>query len=359
MPKAAYLLPLVAVLSFSSAVWAQDSGTPDDLGRKVDGFQLQDETFIDGLAKLNAQLDLSISIELRLKERLSDPNITDPRLTSPVPAGTVREVLDYLCALDRRFTWTLYKRTINVFPNDVSPIGDRYLMNRQLPDKNLEISDAAGAIFSTIEALPALLEQIAFSQSGALPGFPRPWNLSLGGLTVRQALDELAEHMGVGYGWTLGGANEFRVVRFHAKLLPTGASRLAHRPPEDDENYIQIVSVTVEPRTIHEVTEPNKATVTAQLLVHARMPSDSVATVGVRTYTTDPPGIKICYGKLAEKVHLDSNFITLTFPVQACPDTGQGKVTVAVTVLDVTGTAKIKESPSHKSWTAELVTVVP
>jgi hypothetical protein len=214
----------IVSLATSLQVGAQTPATAL-LDKKVSGFELRNETFFDGLAKVNAQTDLSIAIEFVLKDRISDRNITYPRLTARIQPGTVREALNQLCVLENQFTWSRYKNTINIYPASSSMLGEKYFMNRRLPRSIVaEISDPAEAIFRTVAVLPGPLEQIAFSQSGGAPGFSRPWSLSLDGLTVRQAFDEIAEHLGRGYGWTLGGAREFRVMRFHAKLLPEAKS---------------------------------------------------------------------------------------------------------------------------------------
>jgi len=68
--------------------------------------------------------------------------------------------------------------------------------------------------------LPGPREQIAFSQAGGAPEFFKPFTAALHDVSVREAIDEVADHLGRGYGWTLFGAQNFRMIRFHAKLIP-------------------------------------------------------------------------------------------------------------------------------------------
>ncbi len=356
MRRAVFLMLATAALVTSSVVVAQTPSPSSVTDRKVESFELRDETFIDGLAKLNEQVPLGLALELPLKERISDANVSYLRFNSSVPGGTVRGVLNYLCALDPHFGWSSYKNTINVYPLHAAGLGDKYFMNRRLSDTKIEISDLAQGIFKTIETLPGSPEQIAFSQSGALPGFSHAWTLSPDGLTLRQAFDEIALHMGAGYGWTLGGANEFRVIRFHAKLLPS-----SDRQAEDQNQvgpYIQIVSLTVEPQTIHTTDKPGQAVLSVGLIVQGNVPSGSTATLELIT-SAAAPSVKLCNQKRAETVHLDSNFIRVEFPVEPCPDTTPGKVALGVTVRGTTAGVVTKRSPSDKSQTAQLEISVP
>jgi hypothetical protein len=338
---------------------AQVPTVPAVLDKKVEGIELHDETFIDGLAKLDEQTDLSMAVEFPLKEHLSDANISHPRLTSRVPAGTVRDVLNYLCSLDQRFEWSTYRNAINVYPRNAPGLGDKYFMNRRLSDTAIEISDLAQGIFGTIAALPGSPEQIAFSQSGALPRFSDPWNLSPDGLTLREAFDEIAMHMGTGYGWTLGGANEFRVIRFHAKLLPRITPEHGNQTADHQGPYIQVVSIAVEPHTIHTADKPNQAIVTAGLLVHGQVPSGSTATLELTTRSAEAPGVKLCYEKRTQTVHLDTGFINVEFLVGPCTDTTPGKIVLAVAVRSTTGDEITKRAPSDKGQTTQLVISVP
>lgn len=353
------VLAILSTLAIPGGSTARAQDIPDPLDKRLGGFELLNETFVDGLAKIDGQTEFGIAVELLLKERLSDANISYTRFTSHVPRGTIRDVLNYLCSLDPHFSWSRYKQIINVYPRNTSVLGDKYFMNRRLSDTIVEISDPAEGIFSTTAALPGSLEQIAFSQSGALPGFSRPWNLSSHGRTLREACDEIALHMGTGYGWTLGGANEFRVIRFHARLLPGGTPEAKGEAGAQERSYIQVVSVAVEPHTIHTTEEPSQAVVKASLVVHGNIPSGSTVTVELNTYSSETSGVKLCYEKRIQTVALDSEFIGVEFPVMACPDTAPGNVLLGVTVQGATGHVMIKRTPSDQGQASQLTIAVP
>ncbi len=359
MIKPTAVLAILSTLAIPGGFAIRSQDTLDPLDKRLGGFELLNETFVDGLAKIDGQTELGIAVELPLKERLSDANISYVRFTSRVPGGTIQDVLNYLCSLDPRFSWSRYKQIINVYPRNTSVLGDKYFMNRRLSDTIVEISDPAEGIFSTTAALAGSLEQIAFSQSGALPGFSRPWSFSSDGRTLREAFDEIALHMGTGYGWTLGGANEFRVIRFHARLLPGGTPEAKGEAGSQEGSYIQVVSVAVEPHTIHAKDKPSQAVVKASLVVRGNIPSGSTATVELSTYSSEVPGVKLCYEKRIQMVALDSDFIGVEFPVTACPDTAQGKVLLGVTVQGATGHVMIKRTPSDKGQMSQLTIAVP
>ena len=90
------------------------------------------------------------------------------------------------------------------------------------------VLDPAKGLFQAVASLPPPHEQVAFMQAGGAAEFAKPWNSSFSNLTVRQILDEIAEHIGKGRGWTLSGANDFRVVQFHLALAE---SKLDHKSP--------------------------------------------------------------------------------------------------------------------------------
>src|SRR5207245_10141708 len=81
-----------------------------------------------------------------------------------------------------------------------------------------------------------------------------------------------------------------------------------------------------EPHTIHAKDKPSQAVVKASLVVRGNIPSGSTATVELSTYSSEVPGVKLCYDKRIQMVSLDSDFIGVEFPVTACPDTSPGTV---------------------------------
>jgi hypothetical protein len=138
-----------------------------------------------------------------------------------------------------------------------------------------------------------------------------------------------------------------------------GASSAPQAQPTGKEGYVQVTSVTIEPTTIHKINKPDHSTVFVQVLADGKIPPDSNATVEIGTYSTAPPGIKVCYAKQSEIVPVKKGLIVVRFQVRTCPDTGPGKVVIAATVHYVTGILKIKDPASYGDWRAELVTAVP
>jgi|SRR5208282_1288685 len=204
--------------ALGSLLYARDvaSQSNDPFNRKIAGFQLKNETVLDAMDKIAAQTELSMSVELTLRPKLTDREPDYPRFSQLVPPARLSDSLDLLCAMDRRFAWTRYKDTINIYPRPSAAAGESYFMNRKLPRVVLKQEfDPAQAVFQAINQLPGKKEQIAFMQAGGSPGFSSPWNVDFKGISVREFLDEVAQNLGKGYGWTLSGSEEFRVIRFH------------------------------------------------------------------------------------------------------------------------------------------------
>src|SRR6266566_803523 len=95
------------------------------------------------------------------------------------------------------------------------------------------------------------------------------------------------------------------------------------------------------------------------IVVRGNIPSGSTATVELSTYSSEVPGVKLCYEKRIQMVALDSDFIGVEFPVTAFPDTAQGKVLLGVTVQGATGHVMIKRTPSDKGQMSQLTIAVP
>ena len=367
-----YLLTLLCLSACSPQLGPQDVRPEDPLDRKVSAVQLEDETIADAFAKLNAETELSMSVEFMLKDKLVDPNVNYSRFTLRVEGGRLRDVLDRICDLDRQFTWSRYKDTINVYPKASWKSGDAYFLNRQFADIELkEVSDPAQAVFQTVARLPGKLEQVAFIQTGGAPEFPRPWDLKSNDVTVRQAFDEIAMHIGKGHGWSLYGAKESRIIRFHAKILPepksgrqTPGSGLvageagtpsvqSQAPAPVSESYVQVTSVTVEPSTIHKTQSPNTATLIVQIMLRGQAPPNPEAIIEVGTSSSDPPNNELKYDNPTRTVSLVNGVTVVKFKAETTPKTFQGKMKVAATIGGATKGTNIKGSeaggPDDKS----------
>src|SRR5438132_916116 len=105
------LVTLLCLPSILSSTGFQHGHAEDPLDKRIDSLQLQNETILDALARMNAATELSVSFEAILKESLSSQDVGYPRFTTRIEGGSVREILDRICVLDGRFTWSRYKNT--------------------------------------------------------------------------------------------------------------------------------------------------------------------------------------------------------------------------------------------------------
>lgn len=192
----------------------------DRYQQRVDMLELQDEDIFEGFAKLNQRGFSSFTIERILASKLVGPPLTNPKFTTRIESRSLREVLDWLCSLDSRYTWLAGARATHIVPRAV--IGDpKYLLNRIIP--NLEFRDEPDAERATLNAvgqLPAPKEDIAFLQLGGSVTFAKPWTKSLKDISVREAFTLIAAQIGSDFGWQFGGSEEFRLIMFHHSLVP-------------------------------------------------------------------------------------------------------------------------------------------
>ena len=161
-----------------------------------------------------------------------------------------------------------------------------------------------------------------------------------------------------------------RTVPFHAVLALALSTLLAlagapaspssrQSPKQDEESYVQITSVSIEPSKIHKSGKPDEATITVQVLVHGKVPSNATARIDVGVYSTTPPGNKVFLPKKQETVALDKELLAVLFTVQTTPETVSGSVVIAATTHEAKGVRKIKEPESYENWRAEVTTAVP
>ena len=54
--------------------------------------------------------------------------------------------------------------------------------------------------------------------------FPRPWSATFENITVRAALNRVAENLGEGHGWLVTGNEETRLITFYELLLTKAES---------------------------------------------------------------------------------------------------------------------------------------
>ena len=187
----------------------------------VPDFEIHNQTLVDAMWKLaRGPAPFGFGFEKVLKATLSAPEIADPKLNLTLKDKTVREILDALCLMDSRYTWSLDGVTVNVFPRNLAndPL---YLLNRRLDKFELKDAiDVQNGLLAIVRQLPPPAEQVAEAQvGGADPYPPEPWTVTFENLTVRQVVNRLATHGGQCAIWIFGGAQDFRAFGFFNTYL--------------------------------------------------------------------------------------------------------------------------------------------
>ncbi|SRR5712692_1144513 len=197
---------------------AQESTTPvkkDPLDQVVESVQLRNESIFDEIARLSQAFDISISIEGILP---ATGTVVNPRFTARTDNQTIASVLSWLCVLDARYTWTRDGNMINLFPRAF--LGDKsYFFNRLLPEVRFqELRESGVAAMEVVHQLGDPNENLYFMGIGGTQSFAKPWTVTIRDITVRQALNRIAQQLGPTYGWQIGGTTNQRMLMFHYKL---------------------------------------------------------------------------------------------------------------------------------------------
>jgi hypothetical protein len=212
-----FLVSLTLSMSASQTVREVNEPTASVLNTAIPDFFLADQTIFDGVSELNSEpVPLAFGFENVLKVKFDDPPIPDPLIDVTLQDATVKEILDALCKADPRYTWSLDGSTVNIYPrgtnNDPS-----YLLNRRLEKLEIKnITDISDGLLAIAEQLAPPLEQIAHAQVGGDTTYPpQPWTATFEKLTVRQAANRLAGHMGAHSAWFFHGSRDFRAFAFY------------------------------------------------------------------------------------------------------------------------------------------------
>jgi hypothetical protein len=183
---------------------------------KVAHFDVDDAILRDGLSELSSKnlKGLHLGFEEILRDKIQDEvRAQSPRFSLHLQEKTVREVLDELCRLDIRYAWSQNGATINVYPRATAD-DTSYLLNL-LIDK-IVVSD----ISNPDQALTPLSKKFPDQYVGYFPPglgndtYAEPWTATFEGLTVRQFIDRLAEHMGPETSWVWQGGKDERMFTF-------------------------------------------------------------------------------------------------------------------------------------------------
>jgi hypothetical protein len=193
------------------------------LGAKISDFDLTKRTLLEGLKELaSGSAPFAFGFENILKKKYKDPPVPDVRFSLQLHDKTIREVLDALCGADPRYMWSIDETTINVYPR--ATVGNpSYLLNRELRTLRIEgITHTDQGLLAIARQLPPPMEQVAEVQSGGSGGIfpPEPWTAVFENLTVRQAVNRVAGHIGPHGSWIFYGSEEFREFAFLQGVMP-------------------------------------------------------------------------------------------------------------------------------------------
>jgi hypothetical protein len=208
----------------------QDSGAlvkNDPLDQMVGEVELKNESIFNEIMRLSQRFDVSISIEGVLP---ATGQVVNPKFTATAEDQTIATALDWLCALDTRYAWSRDGTMVNLFPK--SSLNDQtYFFNRLLPDLHLqEVRESGIAAMEVVHQLGDPNEQLYFMGIGGTQNFAKPWTATFHDITVRQALNRIAQQLGPTYGWQIGGTANQRMIMFHYKL---GARPDLKTPPKN------------------------------------------------------------------------------------------------------------------------------
>jgi hypothetical protein len=178
-------------------------------------FDLKDAILRDGIAKLasNPIDGLHLGIEEVLRENISDdPRAQNAHFSLHLENRTVREILNALCDSDSRYVWSSDGVSINVYPKATT--GDAsYLFNQLLERISVTaIPNPDQGLTPLAKLLPK--EQIGYAGIGNDPEYAEPWTATFERVTVRQFINEIAEHLGPRSSWIWQGSRNERMFTF-------------------------------------------------------------------------------------------------------------------------------------------------
>ena len=213
-----FLLALLPIGELALIPHTQESISPiekDPLNQIVQSAQLRNETIFDAIARLNQAFDISVSIEGILP---ASGTVANPKFTTEIENRTIGDVLTWLCTLDARYTWIRDGNMINLFPRMF--LNDKnYFFNRLLPELHFQDArDSGDAAIDIVHRLGDPNEHLIFMGIGGTQSFAKPWTATFHDITVRQALNRIAQQLGPTYGWQIGGTMHQRMIMFHYKL---------------------------------------------------------------------------------------------------------------------------------------------
>ncbi len=188
----------------------------DVLDTVVPEYKFDNRPIRDVVQGLFATVDgVDVGFEDVLKGKFSDPELPSHGISVDLSDATLRTALFAICAADPRYTWSMDGATVNIYPQAVSS-DPEYLMNRELYTFHLEDAlDIQDGLLGIVHQLPPPAEQAGILQAGGDSSYPpEPWTATYERLTVRQAVNRIAEHMGGSTSWFFSGSRDFRHFAF-------------------------------------------------------------------------------------------------------------------------------------------------
>ncbi len=195
----------------------------DVLDRVVSAYKVDNRPIRDVVQELFTSVEgVDMGFEDVLAETLDDPDVPSPAMSLDLSGATLRTALFAICAADPRYTWSIDGATVNVYPQSVSS-DPAYLMNRELYSFRLDHAvDIQDGFLAIVHQLPPPTEQVAILQAGGDSSYPpEPWTVTYERVTVRQAINRLAEQMGGSTSWFFSGSKDFRHFAFFHRAAPT------------------------------------------------------------------------------------------------------------------------------------------
>ena len=141
-----------------------------------------------------------------------DPRATSTHFSLHLQDRSVKEILDALCQADERYTWAQNEASVNIFPR-AAKSDPSYLLNLRID--HIAVSDAPDpdqGLTPLSKQFPE--QQVGYYGGGGEDSYPELWTTTFEGLTVRQFINKLAEHMGPRTSWIWQGGKDERMFTF-------------------------------------------------------------------------------------------------------------------------------------------------
>lgn len=183
---------------------------------KVHEFNLKDAILRDGISELSLKnvVGLHLGFEEIIQERIQDdPRALNPHFSLHLEDRSVREIIEALCKSDGRYTWSEDGDSVNVYPA-ASEHDSSYLLNLRIAQITAkDIPDPNHGLTPLSKTFPS--QQVGYYGSGLADNtYAEPWTATFQGLTVRQYINRIAEHMGPRTSWTWAGGKGERMFTF-------------------------------------------------------------------------------------------------------------------------------------------------